>query len=77
MAAPTALATSACCGRMTSEAPGRASPHSAAPPPTTMTGTSSAEEILLVSTVSFQSLQHVPFWLLFAGERYTLFKKIS
>ena len=41
-AAPTAFATSACGGLMTSEAPARAFSHSPAPPPTTITGTSSA-----------------------------------
>ena len=42
IAAPIAFATSACSGRCTTDAPGSASAHSAAPPPTTMTGTSSA-----------------------------------
>ena len=41
MAAPTALATSACSGRTTRDAPGSVSPHSGAPPPTTTTGRSS------------------------------------
>ena len=41
IAAPTALATSACSGRTTRDTPGSVSPHSGAPPPTTTTGRSS------------------------------------